>query len=222
VVPDPDGVRRINADSVGEALQRKALLYDKAGDEHYAVVSAFIKSLRGTDPDAAVYWMARMLEAGEDPIFVLRRMVIFASEDIGNADPRALQIAVSALEAVKLVGLPEGIYAMTQAALYLSCAPKSNSTLTTYAAVRQDIDTRGALPVPAHLRNATTALGKTLGHGAGYQYPHDFKGQYVAASYLPDEMKGRRYYVPVASGYEKTMKERLDFLRAQAAKGDSE
>src|SRR5439155_15545594 len=143
---DAGGVRRIDEPAVQEALQKRALLYDKGGDEHYAVVSAFIKSLRGTDPDAAVYWMARMLEAGEDPVFVLRRMVIFAAEDVGNADPQALGVAISALEAFRLVGMPEGYLPMTQAALYLATAPKSNTALTTYVAAKPDVDAHGALP----------------------------------------------------------------------------
>jgi putative ATPase len=213
--PDAGGVRHIDPHAVEEALQRKTLLYDKGGDEHYDVVSAFIKSLRGTDPDAAVYWMARMLEAGEDPIFVLRRLVIFASEDVGNADPRGLMVAVAALEAFRLVGLPEGLLHMTQAAVYLATAPKSNTALTTYAAAKADVDARGALPVPPHLRNAPTPLAKSLGHGAGYQYPHDFEGHYVVETYLPEALAGRRYYEPSESGHEAAIKQRLATLRAQ-------
>jgi len=164
--PDAGGVRRIDQAAVEEALQKRALLYDKGGDEHYAVVSAFIKSLRGTDPDAAVYWMARMLEAGEDPLFVLRRLVIFAAEDIGVADARALSVATAALDAFRFVGLPEGILPMTEAAIYLATAPKSNTALTTYAAAKADVDAQGALPVPAHLRNASSGMAKALGWGA--------------------------------------------------------
>jgi putative ATPase len=211
--PDARGVRVIDVHAVEEALQRRALLYDKAGDEHYGVVSAFIKSLRGTDPDAAVYWMARMLEAGEDPIFVLRRMVIFAAEDVGNADPQALAVAVAALEAFRLVGLPEGVLPMTQAVLYLAAAPKSNTALTTYAAAKADVDAHGALPVPLHIRNAPTPLTKALGFGAGYQYPHDFEGHYVAENYLPEKLRGQRYYTPTDSGRERQIKERLAALR---------
>jgi putative ATPase len=212
-VPDGEGVKHLDHKSVEEALARRALLYDKAGDEHYGVVSAFIKSMRGTDPDAAVYWMARMLEAGEDPVFVLRRMVIFASEDIGNADPRALSVAVSALDAFRLVGLPEGVLPMTQAVLYLASAPKSNTALTTYAAAKADVDAHGALPVPARLRNAVTPLGRNMGFGAGYQYPHDFTGHYVVEEYLPESLRGRRYYEPTDSGHERLIKERLAGLR---------
>ena len=212
-VPDAEGVRHLDVHAVEEALARRALLYDKGGDEHYGVVSAFIKSLRGTDPDAAVYWMARMLEAGEDPIFVLRRLVIFAAEDVGNADPQALAVAISALEAFRLIGLPEGLLPMTQAALYLAAAPKSNTALTTYSAAKADVDAHGALPVPSHLRNAATPLGKSLGLGAGYQYPHDFAGHYVVADYLPEALRGRRYYQPSDSGHERQIKERLAALR---------
>jgi putative ATPase len=201
--------KTIETATVEEALQKKTLLYDKGGEEHYNVVSAFIKSMRGSDPDASVYWMARMLEAGEDPLFVVRRMVIFASEDIGNADPRALQVAVAAMEAVRFVGLPEGVLPMTQAATYLATAPKSNTVLTTYGAAKEAVDQQGALPVPMHIRNAPTPLMKKMGYGAGYQYPHDFDGHYVAENYLPEQIKERRFYKPSQAGYEKTLAERL-------------
>jgi putative ATPase len=198
-----------------EALQHKALLYDKAGDEHYNVVSAFIKSLRGSDPDAAVYWMIRMLEAGEEPRFVLRRLVIFASEDIGNADPQALSVAVNALQAFELVGMPEGSLPLTQAVTYLATAPKSNTALTTYAAARKDVRDRGPLAVPLKLRNAPTRLMQGLGYGEEYKYPHDFAGHYVPERYLPDELSGRRYYQPSEQGYEKQIAERLAKVRAE-------
>jgi putative ATPase len=220
--PGPDGRRAITAPVVEEALQKRTILYDRAGDEHYGVVSAFIKSLRGTDPDAAVYWMARMLEAGEEPLFVLRRMVIFAAEDIGLADPQALQVAVAALDAFRFVGMPEGFLPMTQAALYLATAPKSNTALKTYAAAKADVDAHGALPVPAHLRNAGTPLGKSLGWGAAYQYPHDFEGHYVREQYLPDELRGRKYYTPSDSGRERAVKEKLEKLEAQERPGAPE
>jgi putative ATPase len=212
-VADPSGEKTVTAAVVEEALQKRTLLYDKAGDEHYGVVSAFIKSLRGTDPDAAVYWMTRMLEAGEDPMFVLRRMVIFAAEDVGNADPNALAVAVSAMNAFRFVGLPEGVLPMTQAVLYLATAPKTNTALTAYAAAKADVDAHGALPVPAHLRNATTPLQKSLGWSAGYQYPHDFEGHYVREEYLPEALRGRRYYEPSDSGAEKAIADRLRALR---------
>jgi putative ATPase len=209
------GAAAITAAHVAEAAQGKSLLYDKAGDEHYGVVSAFIKSMRGSDPDAAVYWMTRMLEAGEDPRFVLRRMVIFAAEDVGNADPQALGVAVAALHACELVGLPEGVLPLTQAVVYLSLAPKSNRALTTYAAARKLVRDRGALPVPAKLRPASNASGRALGHGEGYRYPHDFEGQYVVEDYLPDELRGETIYTPSDSGYERQMAERLAALRAK-------
>jgi putative ATPase len=198
---------------VEEALQRKTLLYDRAGDEHYNVVSAFIKSMRGSDPDAAVYWMARMLEAGEDPLFILRRMVIFAAEDIGNADPQALQVAVAALEAFRFVGMPEGVLPMTEAAIYLATAVKSNTSLTTFARARKDVTELGALGVPLHIRNAPTRLMKEMGYGSGYKYPHNFEGNYVPEQYLPDELRGRRYYQPTGSGREREIAARLTELR---------
>jgi putative ATPase len=218
--PDAEGHRTIDPAIVEEALQKKTLLYDKSGDEHYNVISAFIKSLRGSDPDAAVYWMTRMLEAGEDPIFVLRRMVIFASEDIGNADPRALTVAVSALDAFRLVGLPEGSLPMTQAALYLATAPKSNTVLTTYGAARRAVLDGGALPVPLHIRNAPTPLMKEMGYGGGYRYPHDFEGHYVAEEYLPEALRGRRFWKPSDSGYERELAERLRAWRRAAGLPD--
>jgi putative ATPase len=194
---------------VDEASQHKTLLYDKTGEEHYAVVSAFIKSMRGSDPDAAVYWMTRMLEAGEDPRFVIRRMVIFAAEDVGNADPQALQVAVAALQAFELVGLPEGVLPLTQAAVYLATAPKSNTALTTYAAARKAVRDQGALPVPKALRNASTGLQKADGYGDGYKYPHEFEGHYVPADYLPEALVGSRFYEPTRSGHEATIADRM-------------
>ncbi len=199
----------LSADHVAEAIQGRTLLYDRAGDEHFAVISAFIKSLRGTDPDAAVYWMTRMLEAGEDPRFLLRRMVIFASEDIGNADPQALSVATAAVAAYELVGLPEGALILTQTTLYLALAPKSNRALTTYAAARKAVMEHGALPVPPKLRNASTALTRSMGHGEGYKYPHDFEGHYVPEDYLPEALIGRTFYEPCNSGFERELAARL-------------
>jgi putative ATPase len=204
----------ITAEHIAEAAQGRNLLYDKAGDEHYGVVSVFIKSMRGSDPDAAVYWMTRMIEAGEDPRFVLRRMVIFAAEDVGNADPQALAVAVSALQAVELVGLPEGVLPMTQAVTYLALAPKSNAALTAYAAARKLVNERGALPVPARYRPGSTALDRSIGHGQGYKYPHDFAGHYVPEDYLPDELVGTRIYQPTESGFEAELTRRRAALEA--------
>ena len=212
------GRREILPGDAEEALQHKALLYDKSGEEHYNVVSAFIKSLRGSDPDAAVYYMVRMLEAGEDPRFVLRRMVIFAGEDVGNADPRALGVAVDALQAVELVGLPEGVLPMSQAAIYLALAPKSNAALTAYTAARKLVKERGPLPVPLKLRNAPTRLMESLGYGAGYRYPHNFEGHYVAEAYLPDPIRDERIVSLSGNGLEGELAARLAALRA-ARKG---
>jgi len=203
----------ITAEHVAEAAQGKTLLYDKAGDEHYGVVSAFIKSMRGSDPDAAVYWMTRMLEAGEDPRFVLRRMVIFASEDIGNADPQALVVATSALAAFELMGLPEGVLPLTQAVTYLALAPKSNRALTAYAAARKLVLEHGPLPVPAKLRPASNAAGRALGHGDGYKYPHEFEGAYVAEDYLPDALVGATIYEPSDQGFERELAARRGALK---------
>jgi putative ATPase len=209
------GRKEIAAADAEEALQHKALLYDKAGEEHYNVVSAFIKSLRGSDPDAAVYYMVRMLEAGEDPRFVLRRMVIFAAEDVGNADPRALAVAVDALQAVDLIGLPEGVLPMSQAAIYLALAPKANTAITAYAAARRLVQERGSLPVPLKLRNAPTKLMEGLGYGGAYRYPHNFEGHYVPERYLPDAITGERIVALSDSGLERELAARLAALRAR-------
>ncbi|HEX8818862.1 MAG TPA: replication-associated recombination protein A [Archangium sp.] len=209
------GGTRVDKAIAEEALQTKTLLYDKAGEEHYNVVSAFIKSMRGSDVDAALYWMTRMLEAGEDPVFIFRRMVIFASEDIGNADPRALGVAVDALRAFELMGLPEGTLPLTQAVTYLALAPKSNAVITAYAAARAAVTEGGPQPVPMHLRNAPTKMMKSLGYGAGYKYPHNFDGNYVPEDYLPDAMRGRRFYQPSRNGFEREMAERYEEIQRQ-------
>ncbi|HYD41691.1 MAG TPA: replication-associated recombination protein A [Anaeromyxobacter sp.] len=213
------GRERIERADAEEALQTKTVLYDKAGEEHYNVVSAFIKSMRGSDPDAAVYYMVRMLEGGEDPRFVLRRMVIFASEDVGNADPQALQVAVAALQAVELVGMPEGVLPMTQAAVYLALAPKANTAIAAYGNARRLVKERGPLPVPMKLRNAPTKLMEGLGYGGGYRYPHNFEGHYVAEEYLPDEVRGERIVELSDSGLERALGERHRELRTQARQG---
>ncbi len=209
------GTAALTVEHVQEAAQHKALIYDKAGEEHYNVISAFIKSMRGSDPDAAVYWMVRMLEAGEQPRFILRRMVIFASEDIGNADPRALEVAVNALHAFELVGLPEGVLPMTQAATYLATAPKSNAVIVAYGKARGDVRESGSLPVPLRFRSAATGLMKSMGYGKDYKYPHEFEGNYVVEKYLPDELAGRRYYEPSGNGEEKEIAERLKQWRSK-------
>ena len=194
--PDKDGKRRITVEAAKEAMQRKSLLYDKSGEEHYNVVSAFIKSMRGSDPDAALYWLARMVEAGEDPLFIARRMVIFASEDIGNADPAALTLALSIKDAVLFVGMPEGWIPLAHGVTYLSTAPKSNASYTAYLEAKEDVLEKGALPVPLHLRNAPTSLMKDLGYGKDYKYPHNYKDAKAEQDYLPEVLKGKKYYTP--------------------------
>ena len=192
-----------------EAIIERRLRHDKSGDAHYDTISAFIKSLRGSDPDAALYWLARLVEAGEDPLFLVRRMVILAAEDVGLADPQALAVAVSAQQAVHFVGMPEGYLILAEAALYLALAPKSNTALTAYQAAMADVQARGQLPVPLHLRNAVTGLMKSLGYGAGYQYAHDRPGHVAAEQvHLPDALAGRRYYTPGSEGAEAALAER--------------
>jgi putative ATPase len=203
------GQKEIGLPQLQEALQKTPLRYDKAGDEHYNVISAFIKSMRGSDPDAALYWMMRMIEAGEDPLFIARRMVIFAAEDIGNADPRALQVAVAAKDAFHFIGLPEGRIPLAQAATYLATAPKSNASYKAMVAAAEDVQQLGALAVPLHLRNAPTPLMQDLGYGKDYKYAHNFEGNIVEQEHLPKELLGKRYYTPSDAGYEKQIKERL-------------
>ena len=195
---------------VEKALQKKALQYDKRGEEHYNLISAFHKSLRGSDPDAALYWFGRMIEAGEDPLYVARRMVRFASEDVGNADPQALSVAMSAMQAFHFIGLPEGELALAHAAVYLATAPKSNALYTGYGRVKDSIRKTGTLPVPLHIRNAPTKLMKELGYGEDYKYAHDYEDAYVPQDYLPDTLTGQTYYSPTDRGYEKIIKQRLD------------
>ncbi|MEW6223424.1 MAG: replication-associated recombination protein A [Chloroflexota bacterium] len=206
--PDAGAVSPTLSD-VESAAQQRVLAYDRAGDGHYDTVSAFIKSLRGNDPDAALYWLAAMVVAGEDPRFIARRLIISASEDVGNADPRALQVAVAAAAALDHVGLPEAQYALAQAAAYIATAPKSNRAGAAYWAAVADVVEHGSLPVPLHLRNAADRRMKHHGIGVGYQYPHDFDGHDVAQQYLPDELAARRYYLPSDQGYERTIGERM-------------
>jgi putative ATPase len=200
--PDDRGERPIALATLEDALQRRALLYDRAGDQHYDIISALIKSVRGSDPDAAVYWLARMLEAGEDPLFVARRLVILASEDVGLADPQALSVAVAAQQAAHFIGMPEALFALTQATLYLACAPKSNSAKTAYEAARAAVQRQGDLPVPLHLRNAVTGLMRGMGYGKGYRYAHDYEGHVVDQQHLPDALVGERFYEPSDQGWE--------------------
>ena len=201
-----------------EAAQQRALRYDKAGEEHYNIISAFIKSLRGGDPDAALYWMTRMLEAGEDPLFIARRMVIFAAEDVGNAEPQALQVAVAAKDAVHFVGLPEGRIPLAQAVTFLATCPKSNAAYRALLAATEEVRRTGPLAVPLHLRNAPTPLMKGLGYGAGYLYPHDYENAVVDQEYRPPELADRRYYEPSDRGREQEIAERLRAWRARRAR----
>lgn len=212
--PDKGNKRRITLKIAQEAMQRKALLYDKGGEEHYNVISAFIKSMRGSDPDAALYWLARMLEAGEDPLFIARRMVIFASEDIGNADPSAVQVAVAVKDAFHFVGMPEGWIPLSQGVTYLASAPKSNASYKAYLEALNDVKEKGALGVPLHIRNAPTPLMKDLGYGKGYKYPHNHGG-YIEQSYLPKELQGKEYYKPTDNGFDKEIKKRMAFYKAK-------
>ncbi|MHB8058083.1 MAG: replication-associated recombination protein A [Desulfuromonadaceae bacterium] len=205
----------ITLETAQEALQKKALLYDKGGEEHYNVISAFIKSLRGSAPDAALYWLARMLEAGEDPIFILRRMMIMAAEDIGNADPRALQVAVAALQAFQVIGMPEGRIILGQAVTYLATAPKSNAAYAGINSALAEVRKSGALPVPLHIRNAPTKLMKEQGYGKGYQYAHDYEDGYAGQECLPDKLAGRKFYEPKGHGYEKSIVERMEWLKSR-------
>ncbi len=200
----------IDVECLEHVIQKKALMYDKSGEEHFNLISAFHKSLRGSDPDAAIYWMNRMLMAGEDPSYIIRRMVRFATEDVGMADPNALTVALSALEAYRFLGFPEGEDAIGQAAIYLATAPKSNAVYKACGQVREEIKKSGALPVPKHIRNAPTKLMKDVGYGKGYKYAHDYKDGYVPQDYLPEDLKGTRYYHPSDRGYERVVKPRLE------------
>ena len=205
---------RLTAELAREASARRVLLYDRAGEEHYNVISAFIKSVRGSDPDAAIYWLIRMIESGEEPRFICRRLLILASEDIGNADPAALGIAVDAFRTLEYVGLPEAQFALIQAVSYLCCAPKSNTALTSLSAARRAVREHGPLPVPMRHRNAPTGLMAAEGYGKGYRYPHDFQGAYVRDDHLPEALSGERIYEPGDQGVEAEMAARLKAWRA--------
>jgi putative ATPase len=208
--PEPTGTRRVDLPQLEESIRRRALLYDKAGEEHYNLISALHKSMRNSDPDAAVYWVARMLEAGEDPLYIARRLIRFASEDVGNADPQALAIAVAAKDAVHFIGMPEGNTALAQAAIYLATAPKSNAVYRAYGAAAADAHTQVAEPVPLHLRNAPTPLMKRLDYGKGYEYAHDDPDAVAGMTCLPPSLADRKYYTPTERGFEKEIKRRLE------------
>jgi len=214
-----NGRTRVTMRDIEGALQQPALLYDRAGDQHYWLISAFIKSVRGSDPDASVYWLARMLEAGEDPLFVARRLVILAAEDVGLADPQALSVAVAAQQAAHFVGMPEGYLPLAEATLYLAVAPKSNSALRAYSSAREDVAATLHQPVPLHLRNAAGGVGRAMGFGREYRYAHDHPDAVVEQQYLPDTLRGRRYYHPTAHGRESEIAERLAEIRGRLAEG---
>lgn len=219
--PRDDGGRTITLEIVEQAAQRRALRYDKAGDTHYDVISAYIKSMRGGDPDAALYYLARMISAGEDPRFIARRLVIQAAEDVGNADPMALVLATAAAHAVEFVGLPEAQIPLAQATIYVASAPKSNASYLGISRAMADVRERVVPPVPKHLRDANYPGAARLGHGEGYKYPHSYPGHFVPQEYLPGGTKSRRYYEPTEQGYEKKIKARLeewDRLRREAAR----
>jgi len=205
---------RITLKTAEDVTQVAPLLYDRAGDQHYDIISAYIKSIRGSDPDAAVYWLARMLRGGEDPRFIARRLVIAAAEDIGNADPMALVLAEAALRTVEHVGMPEARIPLAQATLYLACAPKSNASYLAIDRAMKDVEEKPAYPVPPHLRGTGYYGAERLGHGVGYLYPHEFPGHHVPQQYLPAELEGTRYYQPDPQGFEQTLKERLEKLRS--------
>lgn len=202
--------KQVNIQDVESAIEKKSLLYDKAGEEHFNLISAFIKSMRGSDPDAAVYWLERMLMSGDDPYYMLRRMIRFATEDIGMADPGALTMALNASESFRILGRPEGDDALCQAAIYLATAPKSNAVYTAHKQVKKVIQKTGYSPVPLVIRNAPTKLMKDLDYGKGYKYAHDYKDAYIPQSYLPDDLEGQRFYFPTDRGYEKTVKQRIE------------
>ena len=208
--PDSAGNRVLTVAVIEDTAQHRFLRYDKAGSEHYDTISAFIKSLRGSDPDAAVYWLARMLEAGEDPLFIARRLVILAAEDVGLADPQALVVAVAAQQAVHFIGMPEGFLPLSEATLYLATAPKSNSALEAYSRAKADVEKTGNRPVPLHLRNAVTGLMREMDYGKGYRYAHSFGQHQVEQQHLPDDLAGSRYYEPGTEGFEQELRKRLE------------
>jgi putative ATPase len=208
-----DAAPEITDEIVQDALQKRILLYDKSGEEHYNLISALHKSVRNSDPDAALYWLGRMLEAGEDPLYIARRVVRMAVEDIGLADPNALSLCMAARDAVDFIGMPEGNLALAQAVVYLAVAPKSNALYTAYSEVQQDVERTAAEPVPLHLRNAPTGLMKNLGYGKGYQYAHDLENKVADMQCLPDNLKDRQYYQPTGEGVEKRIRERLEEIR---------
>jgi len=214
------GRRHISLAVIEDTIQQRALAYDKAGEQHFDTISALHKSMRGSDPDASLYWLVRMLEAGEDPLYITRRLVRFASEDVGMADPQALVVAMAAQQAVHFIGMPEGNLALAEAAVYLATAPKSNSLYTAYSQVQEEIKKGTSQSVPLHLRNPVTSLMKDIGYGKGYKYAHDYPGHFVKQQNLPDSLQDKRFYAPSDQGYEKEVSERLKGWRQEDAKGE--
>ncbi len=219
-LPDARGRRRISLATIEDAIQHRALPYDKEGEQHYDIISALHKSMRGSDPDASLYWLARMLEAGEDPLYIVRRLVRFASEDVGMADPQALVIAMAAQQAVHFIGMPEGNLALAEAVVYLATAPKSNSLYQAYSRVQEEIKHGPSESVPLHLRNPVTPLMKDMDYGKGYKYAHDYPGHFVEQQNLPDSLQGKHYYAPSDQGYEKQVAARLKVWWQQRVKPD--
>jgi putative ATPase len=213
--PDKSGKRHLTREIVEEALQSRTYLYDKSGDAHYDTISAFIKSMRGSDPDATLYWLARMIESGEDPLFIVRRMVILAAEDVGLADPQALVVATACQQAVHFIGLPEGFLPMAECAIYLATAPKSNSAMVAYGKAMEDVRNSLGEPVPMHLRNASTGLMRQMGYGRGYKYAHEYDDHYVEQTHLPERLAGHRYYEPGSLGHEAKIREWWEKVRNQ-------
>ncbi len=213
--PDGDGKIHITLDVAEECIQKRALNYDRDGDNHYDTISAFIKSMRGSDPDAALYYLAKMIYAGEDPKFIARRIVICASEDVGNADPHALQVAVAAMEAVNFIGMPEGRIPLAQAVTYVACAPKSNAAYLGIDQALSDVRNIRIRTVPPHLKDSHYSGSQDLGHGIGYKYAHNYPGHYVEQQYLPDELVGTIYYAPTDNGIERRIKEHLKRLKGE-------
>src|SRR5229473_3289252 len=222
VQPDSEGKRSITRELLAELMQRKLLLYDKSGEEHYNLISALHKSVRNSDPDASLYWLVRMLESGEDPLYIARRLVRMASEDIGLAEPGALAVTIAAMQAADFVGPPEGHLALAQAAVYLSLAPKSNALYTGYGAVARDLEDNRAEPVPLHLRNAPTGLMKNIGYGKRYQYAHNYENKVTDMQCLPDNLAGRTYYQPTDQGFEARLRQRMEEIRRLKAKGKAQ
>ncbi|MEC9238886.1 MAG: replication-associated recombination protein A, partial [Chloroflexota bacterium] len=221
--PDAEGKRQIDLETIADALQRRSSTYDKTGGSHYDTISAFIKSVRGSSPDGALYWLARMIESGEDPLFISRRLVILASEDIGLAEPQALSVAIAAQQAVHFLGMPEGRIPLAEATVYLATAPKSNSVYAGLNQAMRDGREQANEPVPLHLRNAVTGMMKDMGYGKDYKYSHDFEGHFEEQEYLPPSLKGRRYYQPSEEGAELEIGQRLKrWWRGQAKDDDGQ